>query len=53
MDVLEEQVNPAIASHGGRADLVALDEEKKVAYIKLSGGCQGCAMSRMTLVTGY
>jgi Fe/S biogenesis protein NfuA len=50
--VLEEQVNPAIASHGGRADLVALDEEKKVAYIKLSGGCQGCAMSRMTLSQG-
>src|SRR5271167_729549 len=26
LDVLEDQVNPAIASHGGRADLVALDE---------------------------
>jgi Fe/S biogenesis protein NfuA len=50
--VLDEDVNPAIASHGGRADLVALDEEKKVAYIKLSGGCQGCAMSRLTLSQG-
>ena len=50
--VLEEQVNPSIASHGGRADLVALDEEKKTAYVKLSGGCQGCAMSRMTLTQG-
>jgi Fe/S biogenesis protein NfuA len=50
--VLEDQVNPSIASHGGRADLVALDEEKKVAYVKLSGGCQGCAMSRMTLTQG-
>ena len=50
--VLEQSVNPAIASHGGRADLVALDEDKKVAYIKLSGGCQGCAMSRMTLSQG-
>jgi Fe/S biogenesis protein NfuA len=50
--VLNEQVNPAIASHGGRADLVALDEEKKVAYIKMSGGCQGCAMSRLTLTQG-
>lgn len=50
--VLEEQVNPAIASHGGRADLVALDEEKKVAYLRLSGGCQGCAMSRLTLSQG-
>jgi Fe/S biogenesis protein NfuA len=50
--VLDAQVNPSIASHGGRADLVALDEEAKVAYIKMSGGCQGCAMSRMTLTQG-
>ncbi|MHB8380215.1 MAG: NifU family protein [Acidimicrobiales bacterium] len=50
--VLDEQVNPSIASHGGRADLVALDEDAKTAYIKLSGGCQGCAMSRMTLTQG-
>lgn len=50
--VLDEQVNPSIASHGGRADLVAMDEESKTAYVKLSGGCQGCAMSRMTLSQG-
>jgi Fe/S biogenesis protein NfuA len=50
--VLEENVNPSIASHGGRADLVALDEGNQVAYIMLSGGCQGCAMSRMTLSDG-
>ena len=50
--VLDSSVNPAIASHGGRADLVAMDEEKKVAYLKLSGGCQGCAMSRLTLSQG-
>jgi Fe/S biogenesis protein NfuA len=52
LEVLEASVNPAIASHGGRADLVALDEDKKVAYLKLSGGCQGCAMSRLTLSQG-
>lgn len=52
VDVLEATINPSIASHGGRADLVALDEEQKIAYIKLSGGCQGCAMSRMTLSQG-
>ena len=52
VDVLESSINPSIAAHGGRADLVALDEEHKVAYIKLSGGCQGCAMSRMTLSQG-
>lgn len=50
--VLEEAVNPSIASHGGRADLVAMDEEGGVAYLRLSGGCQGCAMSRMTLTQG-
>lgn len=50
--VLDEQVNPSIASHGGRADLVAMDEGSKTAYVKLSGGCQGCAMSRMTLSQG-
>lgn len=50
--VLDEVVNPSIASHGGRADLVAMDEDKAVAYLRLSGGCQGCAMSRMTLTQG-
>jgi Fe/S biogenesis protein NfuA len=50
--VLEQAVNPSIASHGGRADLVAIDESGGVAYLRLSGGCQGCAMSRMTLTQG-
>jgi Fe/S biogenesis protein NfuA len=50
--VLDESVNPSIASHGGRADLVAFDEDGGVAYLRLSGGCQGCAMSRMTLTQG-
>jgi Fe/S biogenesis protein NfuA len=52
VSVLDEKINPSIASHGGRADLVALDESNKVAYVKMSGGCQGCAMSRMTLSQG-
>jgi Fe/S biogenesis protein NfuA len=50
--VLEQSVNPSIASHGGRADLVAIDEENGTAYLRLSGGCQGCAMSQMTLRQG-
>ncbi len=52
IEVLEQDVNPSIAAHGGRADLVAMDEASGVAYIRLSGGCQGCAMSRMTLSSG-
>lgn len=50
--VLDDAINPSIASHGGRADLVALDDDEKIAYVRLSGGCQGCAMSRMTLSQG-
>ena len=49
---LDAEVNPSIAGHGGRADLVAMDEAEGVAYLALSGGCQGCAMSRQTLSNG-
>ena len=52
VNVLEQAVNPSIASHGGRADLIGLNEEDGTAYLRLSGGCQGCAMSQMTLKQG-
>ena len=48
--VLEEHVNPSIASHGGRADLVAVEDG--AAYLRLSGGCQGCGMAATTLSQG-
>src|SRR5688500_15917114 len=38
--VLDRNVNPAIAAHGGRAELVSV--EQGAAYLRLSGGCQGC-----------
>ena len=50
LQVLEQQVNPAIAAHGGRADLVAVEEGS--AYLRLSGGCQGCGMATVTLGQG-
>ena len=49
-DVVEHQVNPAIASHGGRAELVAVEEP--IAYVRLHGGCQGCGMASVTLHQG-
>jgi Fe/S biogenesis protein NfuA len=49
--LLDVSVNPSLASHGGYADLVGVDEDDKV-YITMGGGCQGCAMSRMTLTEG-
>lgn len=48
--VIEQQVNPAIASHGGGAELVSVDGS--IAYLKLSGGCQGCGMAQVTLSQG-
>jgi Fe/S biogenesis protein NfuA len=50
LEVLNEQINPAIAAHGGRADLVAVEEP--VAYLNLSGGCQGCGLAAVTLRQG-
>ncbi len=50
VQVLDEQINPAIAAHGGRAELVAVEEP--VAYLRLSGGCQGCGMATVTLGQG-
>ena len=48
--VLAEAVNPAIAAHGGMAELVSVDGT--VAYLKLGGGCQGCGMAQVTLKSG-
>jgi Fe/S biogenesis protein NfuA len=48
--VLERQINPGIAGHGGRADLVAVEDG--AAYLRLSGGCQGCGMASVTLSQG-
>ena len=50
IQVLEEQINPAIASHGGHAELVAVEEP--IAYLRLGGGCQGCGMAAVTLSQG-
>ncbi|HSH45191.1 MAG TPA: NifU family protein [Longimicrobiales bacterium] len=48
--VLETQVNPAVASHGGEITLVDIDDD--VVYLELGGGCQGCGMARVTLKQG-
>ena len=50
LKVLESQVNPSIAMHGGHADLVAVEEG--VVYVRLSGGCQGCGLASVTLSQG-
>ncbi|MEZ5175403.1 MAG: NifU family protein [Acidimicrobiia bacterium] len=48
--VLAEAINPSIASHGGRAELVAVEDA--TAYVRLGGGCVGCGMASVTLSQG-
>jgi Fe/S biogenesis protein NfuA len=50
LQVLDEQINPAIAAHGGRAELVTVEDG--TAYLRLGGGCQGCGMATVTLSQG-
>lgn len=48
--VIEGQINPGIASHGGRATLI--DVQDDVVYVELGGGCVGCSMASVTLKQG-
>ncbi|NQV79998.1 MAG: NifU family protein, partial [Alphaproteobacteria bacterium] len=48
--VLDEQINPSVASHGGHIALV--DVQGDTVYIRLEGGCQGCGMADVTLKQG-
>ena len=48
--LLEHRINPALAAHGGFAQLVGVDGP--VVYVTMGGGCQGCSMSAMTLSEG-
>ena len=48
--VLDERINPAVASHGGHISLI--DVQGDIAYVRLEGGCQGCGMADATLKQG-
>lgn len=48
--LFEEQINPSIASHGGFVELH--DVEGTRVYLRLGGGCQGCASANITLKHG-
>jgi Fe-S cluster biogenesis protein NfuA len=48
--VIDDMINPAVDSHGGRVDLV--DFVNADVYLRLSGGCQGCSSSSATLRNG-
>ena len=50
MELIDSTVNPQIASHGGRIEVVGVDTG--ILYIQMQGGCQGCSASKYTLQYG-
>lgn len=48
--LLDGEINPALGTHGGWVELV--DVRKNSVFLKMGGGCQGCASAKMTLKMG-
>jgi Fe/S biogenesis protein NfuA len=49
--VLDAEINPSVASHGGRVSLLELRADNAVV-LQFGGGCQGCGMKDVTLKQG-
>lgn len=49
-EALEQRINPSVAAHGGRITLVGVRDN--VAYVRMTGGCQGCGLAAVTLRQG-
>ena len=50
-ELLDGEVNRSIANHGGQISIVDVDDG--VLSVAMSGGCQGCASSTVTLRQGF
>ena len=48
--VLRNEINPAVASHGGVVDLINVEGNR--VFLKMGGGCQGCGQAAATLKFG-
>jgi len=49
--LLESEINPQVASHGGKVSLVDVTDEG-VVLLRFGGGCHGCGMVDVTLKQG-
>ncbi|MGQ5484413.1 Fe-S biogenesis protein NfuA [Photobacterium damselae subsp. piscicida] len=49
--VIQTQVNPQLAGHGGHISLIEITEDG-IAVIQFGGGCNGCSMVDVTLKEG-
>jgi Fe-S cluster biogenesis protein NfuA len=50
-ELLDRQVNRSIAAHGGKISVVEVRDRN--LFVAMSGGCQGCAASQVTLRHGF
>ena len=48
--IFDEEINPALATHGGGAKILSVNDAK--IYVELQGGCRGCMGARMTMKNG-
>ncbi len=48
--LFENQINPALASHGGYVKLIKIEDRD--VYVEMGGGCQGCASAKATMRHG-
>lgn len=49
--VLQSQINPQLAGHGGRVTLMEITDDG-LAILQFGGGCNGCSMVDVTLKEG-
>lgn len=49
--VLDSEINPMLASHGGRVTLTEVTADSRVV-LQFGGGCHGCGMADVTLKQG-
>ncbi|RPE86371.1 Fe/S biogenesis protein NfuA [Vespertiliibacter pulmonis] len=49
--VIQTQINPQLAGHGGRVTLIEVTDDK-YAILQFGGGCNGCSMVDVTLKEG-
>jgi Fe/S biogenesis protein NfuA len=49
-ELLDEKINPQVASHGGRVMLADVQDTR--VFLRFGGGCHGCGQSEATLRQG-
>ena len=50
--IIDEDINPALAMHGGYISIDEFDPIQNILKIKMGGGCHGCASSKATMMLG-